>query len=267
MSRRKAVDQLGLGVEDGGPDRARLAKHNADFTPQGAAVRCCLALRDELGLDPRAWMDPQAGGGVFGWAGGRVWPGAHRRAIEIREEEMEHLPHNYDEVTVGNYLELEIEPGSVEAMVTNPSFEEALAVADKAIGELVDGGWLALLLRLTWGDSKDVSAWMREHPPWGCIELDGRLSFRTGVNPKTGKPYQEDSVTYRMIVWRKGMGRLTRSRAIDYQRYLKLDRLADHEREWLRVAGSAVRPGTEYKYPEIDDLYPSLLPSALQAPG
>lgn len=258
MARRSkpGTEQLGLGVADGGPNRTRLAHHNADFTPQGAALRCCLALRDELGLNPGSWVDPQSGAGVFGWVGRRVWPTARSTAIEIRAEEAEHIAHNYSEHMIANYLDLPLEPGSVEAVITNPNFEEAVNVADKALVELADGGWLALLLRLTWGDNADVSAWLREHPPWGCIELDGRLAFRVGINPKTGRKYQEDSVTYRMIVWRKGHGRLTRARAIDYQRYLKIDRLADHEREWLRVAGLPVRPGTEHLHPEIERLYP-----------
>lgn len=261
MARPRQPDQLGLEIADGGPDRLRLAKHNADFTPQGAAIKCCLALR-EIGLvDPGEVKDPQPGAGVFGMAAHMVWPRARRTAVEIREEEAVHLAHNYDDHEIADYLALPPKRASVDAIVTNPSFELAMPVADKALVELRDGGWLGLLLRLTWGDHKDVSAWLREHPPWGCIELDGRLCFRTGLNPKTGNPYAEDSVTYRMIVWRKGMGRLTPSGAIDYQRYLKLARLEDHEREWWRVGGNPVRPGTEYMHPELE------IPPLALAPG
>jgi len=32
------------------------------------------------------------------------------------------------------------------------------------------------------------------------------------------------------------------------ERYLKLERLADADRTWMRVGGVAVRPGTEYLF-------------------
>ena len=249
MSRRKAsAEQVGLGIEDGGPDRARLKKYNAYFTPQGTVRLIMQTLRDDLGINPRRIRDPNAGGGVFGWAAGLEYPYAHRTGIEVREEEAEHVEHNYDRAVMGDYLSLPVEPQSCDAIITNPSFEEALQVADKGLRELDDGGWMGLLLRLTWGDHSGVSAWLREHPPVGMIELDGRLAFAVGTNPDTGKPYQEDSVTYRMWLWRQGAGRLTPRGAIDFERYLKLERLADADRTWMRVGGVAVRPGTEYLF-------------------
>lgn len=250
MSRRKQAqaEQVGLAIEDGGPDRARLKKYNAYFTPQGATRRVLQALRDDLGISPRRLRDPNAGGGVFGWAARHEWPDAHRTGIEVREEEAEHVAHNYDRAVIGDYLSLPVEPRSCDAIVTNPSFEEALEVAKKGLLELDEGGLMGLLLRLTWGDNATVSAWLREHPPVGMIELDGRLAFAVGTNPETGKPYQEDSVTYRVWLWRQGAGKLTRSGAIDFERYLKMDRLADEDRTWMRVGGVAVRPGTEYLF-------------------
>lgn len=244
MTRR--VDQLDLGVACGGPDRARLKKHNAYFTPQGATIVLLTTLRDDLGICPGEWKDPQAGAGVFGWAGAKVWSEALATAVEIREEEAAHLAHNYGTHEIADYLQTPVHESSTDAIITNPSFELALPVADKALCELRDGGWLGLLLRLTWGDNADVSAWLRRHPPVAGVELDGRLAFAVGINPESGRPFQEDSVTYRMLLWRRGAGRLTPTGAIDYERYLKLSRLADEDRTWLRVAGQPVRPGTEY---------------------
>lgn len=243
---RQEAAQLGFDLACGGPDRARLKKYNAYFTPQGATRILLRTLRDDLGIDPAEWKDPQAGAGVFGWAGAEVWPDACSRAVEIRGEEAAHLAHNYDQSEIADYLELPVEEASTDAIITNPSFEDALQVADKGLQELREGGWLGLLLRLTWGDNAKVSAWLRKHPPVACVELDGRLAFAVGINPASGEQYQEDSVTYRMPLWRKGAGRLTASGAIDYERYLKLTRLADEDRTWLRVAGQPVRPGTEY---------------------
>lgn len=246
--RRPSPAQVGLDIDCGGPDRARLKKFNAYFTPQGSTRLLLATLRDEFGIRPRRFRDPNAGAGVFGWAAGIEMPGAHRTGIEVREEEAEHIAHNYDRAVVGNYLELPVEPKSCDALITNPSFDEAMLVADKGLYELDDGAWMGLFLRLTWGDNIEVSRWLRKHPPVAAIELDGRLSFAVGINPETGKSYQEDSVTYRMWLWRQGAGRLTSSGAIDFERYLKLDRLADEDRTWMRVNGVAVRPGTEYLF-------------------
>ena len=251
--KRKALaddPQIGLGLATGAPDFARLKKHNAWFTPQGSTLYLLRTLRDDFGLRPRRWKDPQAGGGVFGWAGAQVWMDAYASAVEIREEEEGNLSANYDAHEIADYLASPAVADSEDAIVTNPSFDDALPVADKALRELRVGGILALLLRLTWGDNAQVSAWMREHPPVGCIELDGRLQFAVGVNPESGKPFAEDSVTYRMLIWRRGGGRLTPRGAIDYERYIKTPRLPDKDRTWLLIAGQAVRPGTEHLFHE-----------------
>lgn len=265
-----ASDQLGLEIACGGPDRARLKKYNAWFTPQGVALQVCryLARLIALGVlrEPGVILDNQAGGGVWGWAMRQVWPIARRIALEIRAEESEHLVHNYDAVEIVDYLaDVEalaqalaaataIRPyvappppqkRGVDAIITNPSFEDALAVADRSLHDLAPEGWLALLVRLTWGDNADVAKWLREHPPVAGLELDGRIEFAVGINPETGREYAQDSVTYRVLVWRQGGGRLIDG-AIDYERYLKLPRLTDAERMWMRVGGQAVRPGTEY---------------------
>lgn len=275
--RKLATEQLGLGVVCGGPDRERLKRYNAWFTPQGVALQVCrfLARLIALGIirEPGVILDNQAGGGVFGWAMRQVWPVAHRIAIEIRAEEYECLVHNYDSVEIIDYLAdvAELAQGlavhkairpwvmplppqkrGVDAIITNPSFEDALAVADRSLHDLAPEGWLALLVRLTWGDNADVAKWLREHPPVAGLELDGRIEFAVGINPETGKPYAQDSTTYRVLVWREGGGRLIDG-AIDYERYLKLPRLTDEQRMWMRVAGKAVRPGTEYLHPSIDD--------------
>ena len=264
-----ASPQIGLDIVDGGPDRARLRKHNAWFTPQGVALQVCRFLARlvvaRVIREPAIILDNQAGGGVFGWAMQQVWPVARRLAIEIRTEEREHLVHNYDEVEIIDYLadvpalaealasSRSVTPAmacppqnrGVDAIITNPNFEDALAVADRSLHDLAPEGWLALLVRLTWGDNADVAKWLREHPPVAGLELDGRIEFAVGTNPETGQNYAQDSVTYRVLVWREGGGRLVDG-AIDYERYWKLPRLTDQQRKWLRVAGQAVRPGTEY---------------------
>jgi hypothetical protein len=244
-----ASPQLGLGVDCGGPDRARLAKYNAWFTPQGVALQVCRYLQflvcSRLLQEPLTILDNQAGGGVWGWAMRKVWAHARRLAVEIREEELEHLRHNYDDVEIADYLAADmVGKRPVDAIITNPSFEDALLVADRSLYDLHEDGWLALLVRLTWGDNDDVATWMREHPPVACLELDGRIEFAVGINPETGEKYGQDSMTYRVFVWQKH-GRVVEG-AIDYERYLKLPRLTDAERKWMRVAGLPVRPGTEY---------------------
>lgn len=243
--------QVGLGLDGGGPDRERLKKYNAWFTPQGVALQVCRFLAHLVVVrcirDPKVILDNQAGGGVFGWAMRQVWPLAQRIAMEIREEELEHLAHNYDSVEIGDYLADSLAPRQrgVDSIITNPSFEDALVVADRSLHDLAPEGWLALLVRLTWGDNADVATWLRAHPPVACLELDGRIEFAVGINPESGDKYAQDSVTYRVLIWREGGGRLVDG-AIDYEQYLKLPRLTDEQRKWMRIAGQAVRPGTEY---------------------
>lgn len=243
--------QVGLDLESGGPDRERLKTYNAWFTPQGVALQVCDFLARLIARrcirEPRVILDNQAGGGVFGWAMRQVWPMAQRIAMEIREEELANLEHNYDIVKIGDYLADSLAPKrrAVDAIITNPSFKDALVVADRSLADLAPGGWLALLVRLTWGDNKDVAAWLREHPPVAGLELDGRIEFAVGKNPENDRDYGQDSVTYRVLIWREGGGKLVDG-AIDYEHYLKLPRLTDEQRKWLRIAGKAVRPGTEY---------------------
>ena len=108
------------------------------------------SLRDDFGINPWRWKDPQAGAGVWGWAGKQVWPAAVSSAVEVRAEEAEHLPFNYDTFWIEDYLEAPLRVDSEDLIATNPSFEDAMPVADKALRELRDGGHLVLLLRLTW---------------------------------------------------------------------------------------------------------------------
>lgn len=266
----------------------RLDDHHADFTPQGGALICCHAVNDLLfggarytgrsGVicevspgsprRPTSIIDPTAGGGPFGWAARKVWPGILSVGNDIREEEAEDIAANYDQAFAVDFRELAEHTGRCDLLLTNPPFKLAADVWEAGHDQVTHGGWICLFVRITLGDDADVCRrlWGSQvervgrsgfrmverddhhaelRRPDAVIEFSNRFRFREGVNPKNGKPYGSDSTTYRIICRR--VDDRPRQRLAPVACF-KLDRMDDRLFSWLVGSdGAPIRPGEEWR--------------------
>lgn len=203
----------GLGDGIGEPDRERWADHDADFTPPAVVRQGLQAIARELGTPTRLW-DPCAGAGVFGQVARDLYGDRIRmHATELRVEELEHLERHYDSVTIGDALEdeqsaiervLELSPDTV---ATNPAWNVWTSIAEVGLANLRLGGWMALLGPVAWGSSFEPAEgldFMVAHPPVLELRIPGRIRYRTGVNPRTGRPYGSDHRKCAWWVWLRG---------------------------------------------------------------
>ncbi len=230
-------------------DRMRI--HEADLTPPDMAAQACWALARYLSLRPARILDPTAGAGCFPMAAGAQWPGVHITGCEARFEEERHLEAWCDVHHMGDFFHF-AEDGEddkrFDLVLTNPPFTLIPDLLRACLQIVVPGGYVTFLCRMTFGDSEEADPLFR--PPFElthALEFAGRWRFRTGKNPKTGKPYGVDSVGYRLLVWRRPNPRF-HHRGSDAPIFMrKLDPLPAASRRWRKTAsGLWVKPGTEY---------------------
>lgn len=94
----------------------------------------------------------------------------------------------------GDFLQLELQK-SYDFIITNPPFYIAEEVIKKAMKNVVDGGWVIMLLRLNFMGSQNRRDFWLKYPPLGIYIHSKRMCF-TG----DGKT---DSIEYAHFVWRK----------------------------------------------------------------
>ena len=88
-------------------------------------------------------------------------------------------------------------------IITNPPFNLALPIIEKALDILPIGGYCIMLLRLNFFGSKARKKFFETHMPIETYVHHKRISFAKGTT---------DSVEYMHCVWKKG----------DYPPYTKL---------------------------------------------
>lgn len=82
-----------------------------------------------------------------------------------------------------------------KTIITNPPFNLALDIIKKAMGDVVDGGQVIMLLRVNFlGSQKRYDFWQK-YPPKIIYVLSRRPKF---INNKS------DSIEYAWFVWEKG---------------------------------------------------------------
>jgi hypothetical protein len=95
----------------------------------------------------------------------------------------------------GNYLETNFN-SKFDCIVTNPPFNLAQEFIEKAIADVVEGGFVIMLLRLNFFGSKKRKEFWEKHPPKYAFVHRERLSFlESGAR---------DSIEYMHCVWQKG---------------------------------------------------------------
>lgn len=223
-------------IEDDSPhDRYR--DHEADFTPAPLVSQLFGWIASRTDLRVRKFLDMSAGAGVFGREAKRTWPNSYRVAVEPRIEEHDHLEHNCNEVFPCTFDTAMRSPRfkdhRFDLAATNPPFTLALDFVRKVMAANPPG-MLALLQLDDFGQRSDGGVKVfGEFCPWVQLRIPGAIKFRTGINPKSEKPYTADLRSYSWWIWTPT--------TIDSKMWVteNLPRLPACDRQWK------VRPGTE----------------------
>src|SRR3989304_9495133 len=83
---------------------ARLLGYSAFYTPMEVVRQGVSMALEKCYQTPRFFLDPSAGGGVFGKVIGELAPYTHRTGIEIREETRMEAARHYEDFKVGSLL-------------------------------------------------------------------------------------------------------------------------------------------------------------------
>ncbi len=142
--------------------------------------------------DKQRWLDPCAGGDV---KHEMSYPavleeefGALVDTIDIREDSLAKIK--------CNYLLFEVEPTLYDVIITNPPFNQAKGIIEKALNDVRDGGYVVMLLRLNYlGSNERFEFWQKQLPTWIYVH-HRRMSFTDD-----GKT---DSIEYMHAVYQKG---------------------------------------------------------------
>lgn len=112
-------------------------------------------------------------------------------AVEIREEEQDHLQKLGVNVMMGDYLNMDIDK-KYDLIIGNPPFGQAMEFIEKSLKLLKPTGTLAFLLRTAFLESDKRFSFWQNHPLTGLYTLHKRPSF-------TGKG--TDAASYSWFVW------------------------------------------------------------------
>ncbi len=111
--------------------------------------------------------------------------------VDIREDSKADLKGNYLTMEVSSKIEWDL-------IITNPPFYNAIDIIKKALLDTVEGGYVIMLLRLNFFESKDRFSFWQENMPKYCFVHHKRMGFIPG------EPNKTDSIAYCHCVWQKG---------------------------------------------------------------
>lgn len=177
-------------------------RHIADYyvTPVKDIVTFLGALDEEITLDvfdkENLILDPCAGGDISHkmsyptalkeyYALGSDYSQLH--TLDIREDSLAE--------TICNYLETELDYQPY-LIISNPPFNQAIEFITKALDNVKDGGYVVMLLRLNFLETKARKEFFDTYMPKWIFVHHKRMSF----TDKGGT----DSVAYCHMVWKKG---------------------------------------------------------------
>jgi hypothetical protein len=107
--------------------------------------------------------------------------------VDIREDSKAEIKKDYLTFNSGKFL----------TIITNPPFNLAMSIIEKALEEVQENGFVIMLLRLNFFGSKDRKPFWEKHLPKYCYVHHRRMSFTP--DNKT------DSIEYAHFVWQKGL--------------------------------------------------------------
>lgn len=183
-------------------------RHIADYyvTPVKDIITFLGALDEEVTLDiwDKTILDPRAGGDPTHdmsypkalkeyYAITDDWNGI--KTIDIREDSLAETKCNYIET------KLDYKPFLV---ISNPPFNQAMEFIKKALDDVEDGGYVAMLLRLNFLETKARKEFFDNYMPTWIFVHHKRMSFTDAGGT--------DSVAYCHMVWKKN----------DYPKFAKI---------------------------------------------
>ncbi|HHT97473.1 MAG TPA: hypothetical protein GXZ90_06235 [Clostridiales bacterium] len=140
-------------------------------------------------------IDPCAGGKIepyesmsYPEAIKNVFGNCNINCIDIREDSLAE--------TKGDYLQLDVKSFEPNIIITNPPFNQALPIIQKALNDVEDGGYVIMLLRLNFLETKARKEFFDNYMPQYIFVHHKRMSFIKGKGT--------DSVAYAHYVWQKG---------------------------------------------------------------
>ena len=183
-------------------------RHIADYyvTPVKDIITFLGALDEEVSLDiwDKTILDPCAGGDP---SHDMSYPKALReyyaipddwngiKTIDIREDSLAETKCNYIET------KLDYKPFLI---ISNPPFNQAMEFIKKALEDVEDGGYVAMLLRLNFLETKARKDFFDNYMPTWIFVHHKRMSFTDAGGT--------DSVAYCHMVWKKN----------DYPKFAKI---------------------------------------------
>ena len=134
-----------------------------------------------------------------------VFGNCNVNTIDIREDSLA--------TTKGDYLTMNVKDYQPDIIITNPPFANAVSIIEKAMSDVVDGGYVIMLLRLNFFGSEERKSFFEKYMPEWCFVHRKRMSFvdkKDNVGcvefNKEGKPKRgsTDSIEYAHFVFKKG---------------------------------------------------------------
>ena len=126
--------------------------------------------------------------------------------IDIREDSLAE--------TKGDYLKINVKDFAPQVIITNPPFNQAVPIIEKALDDVADDGYVIMLLRLNFFGSKDRKPFFDKYMPEWCFvhhirigfcdkkNTDGYVEFDKNGQAKRGST---DSIEYAHYVFKKGL--------------------------------------------------------------
>lgn len=137
-------------------------------------------------------LDPCAGGDIknpMSYPEALVREGIDSRnisTVDIREDSLAEVK--------GDFLTLD--QGEFDVIISNPPFKSALEFIERSLQQTVEDGFVIMLLRLNFFETKTRKPFFDRHMPKYAFVHHARMSFT-----EDGKT---DSVAYMHCVWQKG---------------------------------------------------------------
>lgn len=116
--------------------------------------------------------------------------------------------------TKGDYLKMDEKKSFTQVIITNPPFNLAVPIIEKALDDVVDDGYVIMLLRLNFFGSRERKSFFDKYMPEWCFVHHIRIGF-TDKKDENGyilfdkngqvKRGSTDSIEYMHAVWKKGL--------------------------------------------------------------
>jgi len=197
------------------------------LTPRAVARQGIEFARGVIKHTPRRLLDPCSGSGVFG---AEAW-GLDTTGIEPARHAWQWERHYGEAIGLPFEQAAPRLKGQFDLVVGNPPFSLLIDFVDLGYECLTHGGVLCYLGLNDWGqrgrDHEDL--WRRLRPSY-MARIPGAIQFKTGTNPKTGKPWTTDMRSYCWWAWVKG----TKPR---FTKMTTLDRLEPEQLRWVEPPG------------------------------